>query len=150
MQAYILFTSPALFIIAAAFWYMLADYRKTHKPKWLFSLLMILLIVLPIRYTIERVKPFTQRDRNPQWVTDLRKLDNNEIENGVLFNYNRPIEAMFYTNLTAYSQIPERKVITDLLDQGYTVIIADNGQIPADFYSIDGMIIKRLTFDTED
>ena len=124
--------------------YILSKFRIEYKYSS-FSLLLILLIGLPIRYSIERVKPFNQRDRNPQWVTDLKKLHDKQIENGVLLNYNRPIEAMFYTNLTAYHYIPEKKTITDLMKKGYVVIINDNGQIPANIKSIDGLIIEKLT-----
>ncbi len=145
MQAYILFTCPALFMMTAEFWYMLSAYRDNHKLKWLFNLILILLIALPIRYSIERIKPFEKSDRNPQWVTDLKKLNDRQITNGVLLNYDKPIEAMFYTNLTAYPYIPDKKVITDLISQGYSVIINDNGKIPPDIKSINGVITENLT-----
>ena len=54
-------------------------------------------------------------DRNPQWVSDLKKLAKLNIEKGVLFNYNRPIEAMFYTNFTIYSKIPDKQTALNLL-----------------------------------
>jgi hypothetical protein len=75
MQAYILFISPALFIMTADFFFMLIDYKKNYKQKWLYNLALILLIALPIRYMIERVKPFQQNNRNPDWAIDLRKLN---------------------------------------------------------------------------
>lgn len=145
MQAYILFTCPALFIMTAEFWYELSAYKTNHKPKWLFNLILLLLIVLPIRYTIERVKPFEQTDRKPQWVIDLKKLDDRKIINGVLFNYDKPIEAMFYTDLTVYPNLPNKEIITDLIAQGYTVIINDNGNIPADIKAIDRVLTENLT-----
>jgi len=85
MQAYILFISPALFLMTAEFFYMLNDYKNKHKPKWLFNLVLFLLIALPVRYMIERVKPFEQNNRNPDWVIELRKLNDKEIAKGVLF-----------------------------------------------------------------
>ncbi len=145
MQAYIIFISPALFIITSEFWFMLSAYRKNHKLKWLFNLILFLLIALPIRYSIERIKPFQMRDRNPQWVIELKKLNNKEIKNGVLFNYDKPIEAMFYTNLTAYTDIPEKKVITDLINKGYKIIINDDGNIPEVIKTIKGVTIENLT-----
>jgi len=144
MQAYILFISPALFLMTAEFFFMLNDYKKTHKLKWLFNLILLLLIALPIRYTIERVKPFEQSNRNPVWATDLRNLNDRNISNGVLLNYDKPIEAMFYTNLTAYPTIPDRNKITEMIAQGYTVIINDNGNIPNDIKSINGILIEKL------
>lgn len=145
MQAYILFTCPALFIMTAEFWYMLSAYKINHKLKWLFNMILFLLIALPIRYAIERTKPFEKSDRNPQWVTDLKNLHDKKITNGILFNYDKPIEAMFYTNLIAYPYIPDKKVINDLIVQGHTIIINDNGQIPADIRAIDGLTTENLT-----
>jgi 4-amino-4-deoxy-L-arabinose transferase len=144
MQAYILFTAPALFIVTAEFWVMLSDIRKAHRLKWAVGLLMILFIAFPIRYAIERVKPFEYRDRTPEWVNDLKRLNENHLDNGILLNYNRPIEAMFYTNLTAYPYIPDKKVITELMNKGHTVIINDDGLIPADIKTMDGLLFKRL------
>jgi urease gamma subunit len=144
MQAYILFISPALFLMTAEFFFMLNDYKKKHKLKWFFNLILFLLIALPVRYMIERVKPFEQSERNPVWVTDLRKLNDRNISNGVLLNYDKPIEAMFYTNLTVYPNIPDRNKITDLLAKGYKVIINDDGKIPDDIKTIKGVTIERL------
>ena len=93
---------------------------------------------------IERVKPFEQSNRNPEWAKDLRKLNDRKISNGVLLNYDKPIEAMFYTNLTAYPNIPDRNKITDLVTEGYTVIINDNGKLPDDIKTIKGITIERL------
>lgn len=144
MQAYILFISPALFLMTADFFYMLIDYKKNHKQKWLYNLVLILLIALPIRYMIERVKPFQQNNRNPDWAIDLQKLNDKKITKGVLFNYDKPIEAMFYTNLTAYQNIPDSNKITELVGDGYTVIINDDGKIPDDIKEIKGIMIERL------
>jgi len=143
MQAHILFISPALFIITAEFWCMLADYKNNHKSTWFLNLLLTLFIILPIRYAIERIKPFTKSDRNPQWVTDLKKLNNKKINKGVLFNYDKPIEAMFYMNLTVYSYIPDKKVITDLIEKGYTVMINNSNSIPDDIKTIKGVMINN-------
>lgn len=145
MQAYILFTSPALFLMTSAFFFMLNEYKKKSiKLKWLYNLILILLIALPIRYMIERVKPFQPNNRNPDWAIELRKLNDKKIDNGVLFNYDKPIEAMFYTNLIAYSHIPDRNKIMELIEDGFTIIINDNGALPNDIKTMKGITIKRL------
>lgn len=144
MQAYILFTAPALFIITAEFWYFIFDLRDNKKYKWLIYLLLILIIALPVRYSIERIKPFEIRDRNPEWVSQLKTLKYRNIEKGVLFNYAEPISAMFYTNLTVYPNIPEKQVLINLLNKGYTVIINDNGNIPEDILLLKGIEIVKL------
>lgn len=145
MQAYILFTSPALFIMTAEFWNMLAHYKLNHKPQWLFNLLLLLLIALPIRYTFERMKPFEMRERNPQWVQKLKGLNQRGVKNGVLLNFEKPIEAMFYTNLTAYPNIPDKEIVADLIGKGYQILINDDGSISEDIKSIKGVEIVQLS-----
>ncbi len=144
MQGYLLFTAPALFIMTSEFFFMLLNYRKNHKLKWLRYSVLVLLLALPIRYGIERIKPFKLRDRNPQWVLDLKKLNEENIEKGVLFNYGNPIEAMFYTDLVVYNRIPEESIITDLMQQGYTIVLNDEN-LPQQITQIDGVILRKLT-----
>jgi 4-amino-4-deoxy-L-arabinose transferase-like glycosyltransferase len=144
MQAYIVFVSPALFLMTSDFFFMLNDYKKNHKLKWVFNLVLLLVIALPARYMIERVKPFEKNNRNPDWAIDLRKLNDRKISKGVLLNYDKPIEAMFYTNLTAYQNIPDRNKITDLIANGYTVIINDDGKLHDDIKTIKGVTIERF------
>lgn len=145
MQAYILFVSPALFIMTADFWLMMYAYRNQHKWKWIFNLILFLLIALPVRYSIERIKPFEKSDRNPKWVTDLKNLNNRKIENGVLFNYDKPIEAMFYTNMVVYIHLPDKKTIDELQQKGYKILISDNGEIPAYIKSIKGISFIKIS-----
>lgn len=144
MQAYLLFTSPAIFMITADFFFMLSDYKRDHKPKWVYNLILLLLICLPIRYTIERVKPFEKIDRNPLWAVELRKLNKQNFEKGILFNYDKPIEAMFYTDLTVYSYIPDKKTIAELIDKGYKILINDNGNLPEEIKT--NINIQKWTF----
>jgi hypothetical protein len=61
-----------------------------------------------------------------------------------LLNYDKAIEAMFYTDLTAYQYIPDRNVISDLIGEGYTIIINDNGNVPDDIKSMNGISIVTL------
>jgi 4-amino-4-deoxy-L-arabinose transferase len=144
MQAYILFTCPALFLMTADFFSMIVQYKTDRKHKWVFSILLILLIALPARYTIERMKPFEIRERTPEWVVKLKELNSRTIEKGVLFNYDLPIEAMFYTDLTAYSEIPEKTKIIGLMEEGYTVLLNDDGTLPEELKSLEGVVCVRL------
>lgn len=126
MQAYILFVSPALFIITAAFWVFLSKYKDHHKYKWISYGVLFILIILPIRYSIERIKPFEKIERNPVWVKELKELGKRNYKNGILFNYPNPIEAMFYTDLIVYPQNPDQKQLTDIAKKGYPILI--NGE----------------------
>ena len=56
MQGYTLFTAPAIFIVTALFWQYLNIYRRRFKYKWVILTIQILLIALPVRYSIERLK----------------------------------------------------------------------------------------------
>ncbi len=143
MQGYILFAAPALFLMTAEFFVMLRDFRRGHRPRWLYTLVMVLLIALPARYAIERMKPFEKRDRNPQWAVRLKQLGRQHISNGVLLNSNHPIEAMFYTDLTAYENLPEKKVIQDLIAEGHTVVIADKDNVPDGIRTMPGVIFTE-------
>jgi 4-amino-4-deoxy-L-arabinose transferase len=149
MQGYILFTAPALFIITAMYF----DYASKNiffdKYKWVNKLVLFLLIALPIRYTIERVKPFDNRERNPQWVIDLKNLGKNDIQKGVVFNYPEQIEAMFYTNLTVYDTLPNYQVINDLIKNNYTVIINQTKPIPDELKNIVGVQYENLALKAE-
>ncbi len=126
MQGYMLLASPALFMMTASFFLELSEYRKMGKFRWFYTLIMTLLIVLPVRYSIERMKPFENLDRSPQRIADYKRLEKKNIAKGVLFNCERPIEAMFYTNLTAYAGMPDSALVSDLTKKGYTVVLADS------------------------
>lgn len=142
MQAYILFIAPALFFVTADFFYMFK--ANTKLPRWLVMIVLALLIALPVRYTIERMKPFDRIDRNPAWVRELKELDFEKNSKTILFNYKAPVEAMFYANLTAYPNVPDKATITDLLQKNYTVIINDDGTIPEDISSIKGIVKRKF------
>jgi 4-amino-4-deoxy-L-arabinose transferase-like glycosyltransferase len=144
MQGYILFISPALFIITAEFFYVLYDYKKANNKHWIFSLLIILFIALPIRYMIERVKPFEFSKRETSWANDLRNLNKYNFKKGVLFNYDKPVEAMFYTNLVAYNFIPNLSTISKLKNAGYLVIINDNGNLPFEIKNDKGILFEKI------
>lgn len=123
MPAYTVFISPAIFIVTAVFWRYLHIYRLRFKRKILIDVVLFLLLALPIRYAIERIKPFTIRDRKPQWVTEIKAMDNNQ--KTLIFNTKHPIETMFYTNHIAYPFTPDSIQLHELKKQGYEIIIVD-------------------------
>ena len=145
MQAYLIISSPALFLMTAEFYYMLFEQQMKKKLRWLYVLVMALLLVLPVRYSIERLKAFEQTERNPQWTRELKELGQEEIEKGVLFNYPNYIEAMFYTGIPVYNHIPDRSVLTELLERGHSILINDKGDTPPEIASMDGILLVRLS-----
>lgn len=123
MQGYMVIAAPAIFIITSACWFSLYDIQNR---RWLIRLVLFLLIALPVRYTIERVKPFEQRIRHPQWVKDL-KQKGDEAEIDVLFNYPDPVSAMFYTDWIVYPDLPGEDVIQDIKQRGLKPGVAVTG-----------------------
>jgi 4-amino-4-deoxy-L-arabinose transferase-like glycosyltransferase len=134
MQAYLLFTAPAIFIITAVFFRYLNFIKPNFKKaKPIVSLIAILLLLLPVRYSIERIKPFSSRERSPQWAADLKAL--NKIFEGeekvVVFNLEKPIAAMFYCdNVIAYSVMPDEEMLTMVFEKGYSsYVIKETGEV---------------------
>ena len=119
--------------------------KTNHKFVWIFNIILVLLIVLPVRFSFERLKLFSKNDRNPQWVIDLKEFNKRGIKQGILFNYPKPIEAMFYTDLTVYPNIPKKEVVNDLIGKGYTVLINDSENIPQDILELKGIRIGNLS-----
>ena len=130
MQGYILFTSPAIFIIYSWFFWFCYENKSKSKYKFLVNIFLVLLMLLPIRYTIERIKPFEKGNRNPDWVKSLQKVKiNNTGQNGVLFGTSKYIEAMFYTDFTAYEKQPTEEEINFLKEKGYSIFVCTNDSI---------------------
>jgi len=42
--------------------------------------------------------------------------------------------------------MPDKNQIINLIEKGYVVFINDNGAIPADIKSMDGVTIENLTY----
>ena len=146
MQGYTIFTAPAIFIITGLFWHYLYLYRNRFRLRWAIYTILVLLLALPIRYSIERIKPFSKVERNPAWAKDLKELGKT-IETGskvVLFNVDHPIEAMFYTNCTAYRIIPDLETINDITRLGYKVLISDAEELESSLYNTDNVEIIRI------
>ncbi len=142
MQGYLLISAPAFFIVTAYFFFFLLDlYQQKNKYRWLIAVVLFALVALPVRYSIERIKPFSDRDRSPQWVSDLKAFPRGE---GLLFNYPHPVEAMFYTDLTVYSSIPADSTVQRLLRGGYDVFILDDGKVDDATASIEGVELVQL------
>jgi len=128
MQAYTLFTAPAIFIATALFWHYLYVYRRRFRFRWIPWLILILLLALPVRYSLERIKPFDSREKEIARAGELKNMD---VDDGrsVIFNVDDPIATMFYTDFIAYEKIPDLKTVQRIAAEGYTVYINDRGMI---------------------
>lgn len=149
LGGYIMIAAPALFIVEASFWLWLWDRRSgsgngravTAALRWT---VLALLPLLPLRYTVERLKIRPSYDRNPPWVRALRALPA-RLGPGpvVLFHLDRPLEAMFYTPYIAYEDVPTPAQARHLLAAGYRVVVLDAATAPPELYRLPGVEMRR-------
>ena len=142
MQGYILFCSAAIFILTAMFFYELHSYDSKFKK--IKTLILILLIALPIRYSIERIKPFSIRERNPNWIAEMKKL-NDQDSKSVVFNCKYPIETMFHTNLIAYESIPNLEKLKSLQTDGYRIYMDNHKSINKELSKLNFVNYVEIT-----
>lgn len=128
MPGYIGFSAGAYFIIASLFVNYIYESRSMNAS--LKYLVLLMMIALPLRYSIERIKPHKENPR-PQWVTELKRIEQvnptNRIK--VLFNFDEPIKAMFYTDMIVYDVYPTQRLIDSLSCNGYDIIVNQNEQL---------------------
>lgn len=125
MQAYTLFMAPALFIICGVFIQMLVQKRTEFigGRKHIATTLLLLLFILPIRYCIERLKPFEEKNRSiPEYMIRLDELKPQLSKNTVIECCSNPIEVMFFCDAIAYHKAlsPEERQL--VLDRGFQLI----------------------------
>ena len=141
---YLMLAAPAFFILLSYYWFYFYNLKDYIRYKWIIYILLFLLIALPVRYTVERAKPFIKRERNPEWTIQLRSLNKIEDENVVLFNIEENIRAMFYTDHTVYKIIPSDEQIKTLTGKGYKVCINNDGNLPARIINNPDVILISL------
>jgi len=144
MQAYLLLSAPSIFLMVAIWWDRLVAKGNLFGRKWVLQLCMVVLIAFPIRFTLERAKPFALREMFPQWTKDLKQLKTTQMGTDLLFNYPRPIEAMFYTDMTVYANLPDPETLNGLVEKGYSIIINDDGNLPAEIRLNSGLQLVRI------
>lgn len=124
MQAYLLFCFPAMFIMLADFsvW-LLQPVENKNRLKFQ-KLLFALIIILAVRFSLERIKPLQDQTKQLAWANELRAL--NAGEKKVFTNVQHNIEGMFYTNAIMYAYPISAEETQRLKDLGYEVIVNQN------------------------
>jgi 4-amino-4-deoxy-L-arabinose transferase-like glycosyltransferase len=130
MQAYTVFAAPALFLLTSLFFYYLQRLPKKPGLRVITTACLVLLVGLPVRYSLDRLRVFRPEDRSPQWVSDIKGLRGTLPLKTVIFNHDRPIEVMFYTGYTAYAHVPSNEEKAIVLGKGYTLAIMDGPNVP--------------------
>jgi 4-amino-4-deoxy-L-arabinose transferase len=135
MQGYTLFTAPSIFITTSCFFYFLKDEitpTLSGIKKWFVLTATFLLIGLPIRYSLERIKPFTPHLTEPEWTTEVKSLQYYSENNpdAVFLNVDHYIEAMFYTRCTVYEGYLDEHKIKELIESDYPLFAIDDGNLP--------------------
>ncbi|HEX3553775.1 MAG TPA: glycosyltransferase family 39 protein [Thermoanaerobaculia bacterium] len=143
MAGYVMPAAPALFLVEALFWLWLLDLDARPWPAWRRGLrwaALALLVVLPLRYTVERLKLSPGYDRDPPWVRAMRQLPSRlGPGEAVLLNVDRPLEVMFYTPYIAYRKLATPEQIAGLRRDGFRVIAFDDGHLPPGLRTIPGL-----------
>jgi len=119
-HTYLLISAPAFFTILS--YYLFFIWQHQGLKRWVLYLVTFLLILLPVRYTIERVKPFNNTERDPAWSDEIKALDGKFDKNTVFVNEDHAIEGMFYTDYIFYGGMPKPEEIQLLKEKGYNVI----------------------------
>ncbi|XOV69143.1 MAG: ArnT family glycosyltransferase [Fluviicola sp.] len=139
MQSYTIFAAPALFLITAYFISELIDGAVRIPYKWLKYALIGLLVLLPVRYTYERVKPFSTKTE-PQWRVAMEefKQSTSPTARTLVFNTPHSIEYMFYTDATAYPTMPANYTLDSLQKIGYTIYCIESKDAPVKWKGLEG------------
>jgi 4-amino-4-deoxy-L-arabinose transferase len=124
MQAYLLFAFPALFIMLADFSVFLLEPVTNFNRMRFQKLVFALIIILAVRFSVERIKPFQNQSKDLAWASELKKLDGGS--KVVYLNIKHNIEGMFYTPSIMYQYTPEPKEMEDIKARGYQIIINQN------------------------
>ncbi|MGB0404349.1 MAG: ArnT family glycosyltransferase [Salibacteraceae bacterium] len=124
MQGYLLFTAPAYFLLTGLFIDYLFKLNSSKRNQFFKYSFSILVIILSLRYSIERIKPFKER-AVPEWKQTILELKDKHptTDKMVIFNCDNYIECMFYTNFVAYDKIPTQEDLETIKLKGYSYLI---------------------------
>ena len=143
---YLLISAPAFFVLLAHYWFHIKQRWTGSGPRWTVYSLLILLVGLPVRYTMDRITPFKRLERSPAWSQEAKLLKQRigASENVVVFNVEHNIEAMFYSGLTIYDYVPDDATIRRVIAGGDSVIINDDGTGRITVGPLDHVKVLRL------
>jgi len=132
MPGYVAVAAPAVFLMMGCFTVRLYDHLAVLSQRIVLRraaiALLALLVLLPLRTGLERMKVVGGYERNPEWARKLRELPQKlPGPRVVLFGVEHPIEAMFYTPALAYSRLPSNEEVQLLHERGYEILVVKPG-----------------------
>lgn len=144
LPGYILICAAPIFVMTSMFFVKLeATETKYVKLK---KLILALLIILPLRYSIERVKPFSTQERNHAWISDMKMLESTlDGKPAVIFNCQYPIETMFHTEMIAYETTPSLSKLMAIESKGYSIYIDNNEKLKGELKQLDFVNYVSIT-----
>jgi hypothetical protein len=121
MPAYTIIASPAIFIMTSQAYFTFQRFPSFPK---LMKIIAFFLILLPIRYSIERVKPFATTDISPKWNDQLMQIANSRMntDSTVIFNCPYYTEAMFITKCVCYEKDIDSISSLKLKEKNFNII----------------------------
>jgi hypothetical protein len=125
---YVMIAAPAFFMLVANGIHYFTEQYFAGKKRWLAVVILTALLVLPVRYTVERLKLFQAKQEVPEFYSHLKDYNNLLTSNDVVFNVEQNVELMYLTDVVAvYQYLPTNQQMSMVLDQGYHVyILVDN------------------------
>jgi 4-amino-4-deoxy-L-arabinose transferase len=144
LPGYQLIAFPAYFLLLGCLTERLLTRGRMMRAgpgRWIHMLPAVLMMILAVRYGLERLKPFRPREaqREVAWVLENMKIP----PNSIVFNVPCPIEMMFYHDCTAYEGLPTEEWIQGWLAEGKQVLILDAPGIPPSLRLESGIRIIR-------
>lgn len=125
MQGYVLGCTVPILAITALYWTTLERRsRPGARHRWLRIAVLAALLGLPVRYTLERLKPFEDQRAQAALKQRILALPITASPDSTVVIGPYPIETMFHTGCTAYEAIApgERE---QLVNAGYRLVLAD-------------------------
>ncbi len=125
MPAYTLIAAPSIFMITAVYFCRWFNFKSEIKWKhYLARVIAYGLLLLPVRYSLERIKPFAPVSES-EWNKQINRFAEFSLNNTktVILNCPHAIEMMFATDCICYDNTPDSTTINKLKESGYTTII---------------------------
>jgi len=114
MENYAMPAAPAIALMVA--WSAVELWRA--RSGWM-RVLAAGLLLLPVRYAVERWKPLRRFDEDRAVARTLRALPSGKV---LVVGAKHPIEAMFYGDRAAYAETPDAATLARLRGEGWQVV----------------------------